>query len=688
MNNPLLQPFTHLKGPHGAIQFDQVKNEHFLPAFEQALSEARENLKKIKTQTMTPDFENTIVALETSSENLDFVAGLFSNYLHAHTNDTLQALAKEVMPKLAEFSNDVSLDPELFARVKAVHDLNDLNESNGSKPKLDREQQQLLTETYRDFVRNGALLSDAQKTRLREIDSELSVQETEYGERVLKGTQAFELLLTDKADLAGLPASVVDGAASLAKERGKTSGWLITLDYPSLVPFLKFSEKRDLREKVWRAAQGVSASDGAFDNRTVAIRITTLRTQRAKLLGYKNHAHFVLEERMATNPETVKAFLTKLNEPSKKAAERDLEELRKFSGQSDLQPWDFAFHSEKLKQKKFSFNEEELKPHFKLENVIQGVFEHAKRLYDLQFTARKDLPTYHPDVQVFEVNDLKTGDYIGLFYADFFPRPSKQNGAWMTSFKDQGLLGGQIHRPHVSIVCNLTKPTETAPSLLGLQEVKTIFHEFGHALHLLLSQCKYRSLAGPNVYWDFVELPSQIMENWVNEQESLHFFANHYQTGEVLSAEWVKKIQESEKFQAGYQSLRQISFAMLDMAWHGVGEEELPKQGSEVEAYETNAVKNFVLFKHVEGTMMSSHFTHIFSGGYSAGYYSYKWAEVLAADAFEFFKEKGVFNREVADRFRSHVLSRGGTEHPMELYKRFRGREPDPNALLRQDGLI
>lgn len=677
MDNPLLIPSPH---DHEAFDFASLRDEHFAPAFDQALSDARARLDRIRQDGSAPTFENTLEALETCSDPLEHVGSVFSNLLGAHTNDTLQALAREVMPRLAAFSNDVFLDEALFARVKAVYDQRASLGLEGEKAKL-------LEDSWKSFVRNGALLSEADKTKLREIDQRLAVLGQQFGDHVLAATNAFELVITDHEDLAGLPEAVVEAAAAAAKERGREDAWVFTLHQPSYLPFLKFSERRELREKLWRAAL-TRATAGEHDNREVAKEIARLRHERARLLGYQTHAHFVLEERMAASPERVRSFLDRLLAPSREAAQRDLDEVRELArslgGPEELKPWDFAFYSEKLRTKKYDLDDAKLRPYFKLENVVAGVFEHARRLYGLTFHRREDLPAYHPDVQVFEVRDEASGDFEGLFYADFFPRPSKRNGAWMTTFRNQGLYEGRVVRPHVSIVCNLTKPTATRPSLLDMDEVRTVFHEFGHALHALLSRCHYRSLAGTNVYWDFVELPSQIMENWVTEKEGLDLFARHHESGEPIPETLVQRLKDASLFQAGWMSLRQLNFGLLDFSWHAAD----PSGIADVEVHEKNATRQTSLFPHEPGTIISTSFSHIFAGGYSAGYYSYKWAEVLDADAFELFREKGIFNREVATRFRENILERGGTEHPMELYKRFRGREPDPDALLRRDALI
>jgi peptidyl-dipeptidase Dcp len=676
-NNPLLEKFT-LKDQ--AVPFDLIKVEHYLPALDEAIAVAKQNIEAIKKNKSEPSFENTIVALETCSELVERVAGIYGNLESANASEEHQALAKEIYPKYTAFSSDVSLDEEIFQKVKVVYDKrNSLD--------LSKEQLKLLEKTYLSFTRNGALLDNAGKQKLRAIDQELSVLGPQYAEHVLKATNNFEMLLDKKSDLEGLPEGAIEAAAHIAELKDHKGQWLFNLQMPSYLPFMTYAKNRALREKMWRAYAS-RAFGGKFDNQETTKKIVTLRSQRAQLLGFKTHADFVLAERMAKDPTTVREFLGKLMEPSRAAALRDVDEVRAFAkeldGLTDMQPWDFGYYSEKLKEKKYSFNEEDLRPYFKLENVVNGVFEHARRLYGLTFKETTNVAVYHPEVKVYEVFEEKTGKYISLFYTDFFPRETKKGGAWMTSYRDQGLLDGSVKRPHVSIVCNFTKPTPTKPSLLTYDEVKTLFHEFGHALHGMLSDCTYRSLSGTNVYWDFVELPSQIMENWVSEKEGLDIFARHYETNQAIPQDLVEKIKKSEKFQAGWASLRQLQFATLDMAWHT----QDPAKIADVDVFEAEATQSTRVLPKIPGTNVSCSFSHIFAGGYSAGYYSYKWAEVLDADAFEFFKEKGLFNHEVAQKFKDNVLSRGGTEHPMELYKRFRGREPDPQALLRRDGLV
>ena len=676
--NPLLNKFD-LKDQ--ASPFNLIKTEHFFPAIQASLIEAKSNIAAIKAQKEIT-FHNTILALESASEKVDTVSGIYFNLFSAEANEEHQALAQKISPILSAFSSDVSLDADLFQKIKFVYD-------NRPSLQLSPEQDRLTEKMYLDFARNGAVLPPEKKERLRQLDQELSVLAPQFAENVLKATNAFELWLHDEKDLAGLPEGIIEAAALSAEQKGEKGQWLFTLNAPSLIPFLTYADKSELREKMWRASAAKSFG-GEFDNSQLVKKMVTLKHERAQILGYKTFADYVLEERMAKNTETVFAFLERLIEPSKVAAQKDLKEVQNFrqelEGKSEIKPWDFSYYSEKLKEKKYAFNDEELRPYFKLENVIDGVFQHAQKLFGITFKPISGVPVYHPDVKTFEVVDHVSGDYVGLFYMDFFPRETKKGGAWMTSYREQGMWNGAIKRPHVSIVCNFTKPTPTKPSLLTYDEVRTLFHEFGHALHGLLSKCSYRSISGTNVYWDFVELPSQIMENWAGEKESLDLFARHYETNEKIPVELVEKIKKASKFQSGWMSLRQLSFAWLDMKWHTTD----PNTIKDVDQFETETETDALtrLLPKEAGTNKSCSFGHIFGGGYAAGYYSYKWAEVLDADAFEYFKEKGLFNLEVATKFKNSILSRGGTSHPMDLYKEFRGREPDPNSLLRRDGLI
>lgn len=675
--NALLRP--HLLDDHHTLPFPDVKSGDFPPAFEDALRQARARLEKIAQDPAPASFVNTIEAIEFHKEELDQVSLMFFNLIGANTNDDLQAYAKEISPKLAEFANDLLLNPRVFARVKDVFDRRDALGLNA-------EQAQLLEKTYKAFRRNGALLSESEKEKLREIDRQLARVTQEFSDNVLKATNDYLLFVDDEACLKDLPKGTLEDAKSTAREKGRPEAWAFSLHAPSYGPFLQFCLRDDLRREIWMAvmSKGMKAP---HDNRENARLIAQLRYDRARLLGYDSHAHFVLEERMAGSPAKVRAFLEELLAHSRPAAERDFHELqgaKKRHVGSDLHPWDVSFYIERLQREKYQLSDEELRPYFSLDNVIQGVFEHARRLFGLSFRERRDVPVYHPDVKAYEVVDDQTGRFMAYFYADFFPRASKRGGAWMTNYLEQGTWGGRLCRPHVSIVCNFTKPTATQPSLLTHGEVKTLFHEFGHALHSILSDCHYASISGTNVYWDFVELPSQVMENWAYEPEALALFARHYQNGAPMPNDLIEKLNLASTYMAGWMSMRQLSFGFLDMAWHG----QDPSDAQDVEAFERSHVERALFFPPVAGTAMTPSFSHIFSGGYSAGYYSYKWAEVLDADAFEYFKEKGIFSAEVAQSFRQNVLARGGSEHPMELYKRFRGREPDPQALLRRDGLI
>lgn len=679
MENPFLAAF-HQGGfntPDQCIPFHQIRPEHFLPAMEDSRRQTQARVNKIKTSPA--GFESTIVALENCAEEFELISGVYQNLFGAEGTPEIQALAQEVSAQAAALSSEILLDGELFAKVKEVFE-------SKEAAQLETEAKMLLEKTYRQFARNGALLPSEKKEKLRALDQELAKLSPLFSENVLKATNAFTLVIDRREDLAGLPEGAVEAAAFEAKKRGLEGKWVFTLHQPSLQPFLKFSDRRDLREKLF-LAYGSRSFGGEFDNQDVLKKIVKLRHERAQLLGFKTHANFVLEERMAEDPRKVMDFLQNLFEPSKKAADREIKELSEFArkthGIEQLMPWDVSYYAEKLRQEKYAFNSEELRPYFPLERVIEGVFAHAEKLYGLVFNKRPEVPVYHSDVVVYEVRDRKTNDYVGLFYTDFFPRETKRNGAWMTVYREQGLFAGVVRRPHVSIVCNFTQPTPTKPSLLSFEEVTTLFHEFGHALHGLLSQCHYRSVAGTNVYWDFVELPSQVMENWAREKEGLDLFARHYQTGEKIPMDLFERMKKAEKFMAGYNSLRQLSFGFLDMGWHSTDPENI----GEVARFEKELLEKTRLLPEVAGVNLSCSFSHIFAGGYSAGYYSYKWAEVLDADAFEAFKEKGLFHGETAEKFRAHILSRGGTEHPMDLYKRFRGREPDPRALLRKYGL-
>ena len=672
----LLTPFNT---KHNTPPFRIIQNEDYLPTFKDAIKMAKKEIDDIVNNPEKPSFENTIETLDFSGEQLDRISSIFFNLNSAETNEDIQKIAQEVSPLLSEFSNDITLNEDLFKRVKAVY-------NSKSELDLNTEQTTLLDKKYKSFSRNGANLSEDKKTKLRDIDKKLSQLKLKFGENVLAETNKFEMLITDEADLSGLPEGTKEAAKQLAESKEK-EGWLFTLDYPSYIPFVTYADNRALRKKLTQAAGSKAFKNDELDNQNNVLQITKLRHERANLLGYKTHAHFVLEERMAETPETVLKFSNELLEKAKPAAEREFKNLENFAKEVDhidqLQKWDGPYYSEKLKQKLFSLDDELLKPYFKLENVINGAFTVANKLFDLNFEEINTIDKYHEDVLTYKVTDSK-GDLISIFYADFFPRPGKRNGAWMTVYKPQYIKNGENSRPQISIVCNFTKPTKTKPSLLTFNEVTTLFHEFGHALHGMLANTTYPSLSGTSVYWDFVELPSQVLENWCYEKEALELFATHYETREVIPMDLVKKIKESATFHEGMQTLRQLSFGLLDMSWHG----QDPASIKDVKAFESEIFKNTSLYPETKETCMSTAFSHIFQGGYSSGYYSYKWAEVLDADAFEYFKQEGIFNRTVANKFKIHVLSQGGTENPMTLYKRFRGQEPKPEALLKRAGLI
>ena len=669
--NPLLQDFN-------TPPFSKISNTDFKPAIKKAIEIAKAEIDKIINNSEEANFKNTTVALDFTGEKLNRITSIFFNLNAAETNDEIQKIAQEVSPWLTAFKNDITLNEDLFKKVKSVFD-------NRETLNLTPEQAMLLDKQYKSFARNGANLNDTDKIKLRKIDAKLSKLSLQFGENVLAETNAFEMHLTDENDLAGLPDSVRESAREVAKSKEK-KGWVFTLDYPSYVPFLTYAENRELRKKMAIAAGKKAFQNNEFNNEKIVLEIVNLRHQRANLLGYKTHAHFVLEERMAESPEKVIEFSNNLLKKAKPAAIKEFENLENYAKKIDkidqLQKWDGAYYSEKLKKELFDLDQELLKPYFKLENVIAGVFTIANRLYDLNFEETSDLDKYHEDVKTYRVTD-NNGKFISIFYADFHPRKGKRNGAWMTSYKAQQIKNKINERPQVSIVCNFTKPTETKPSLLTFNEVTTLFHEFGHALHGMLADTTYGSLSGTSVSWDFVELPSQILENWCYEKEALELFAKHYKTGEVIPMKYIEKIKESASFHEGMQTLRQLSFGLLDMKWHG----QNPSKIVSIKEFENEAFATTKLYPDVIENSMSTAFSHIFQGGYSAGYYSYKWAEVLDADAFEYFLEKGIFNKEVASKFKENILSKGGTEKPMSLYKRFRGKAPKPEALLKRAGL-
>tara|TARA_B100000900_G_scaffold377226_1_gene360489 strand:- start:1991 stop:4018 length:2028 start_codon:yes stop_codon:yes gene_type:complete len=669
---------TEFDTPYNSAPFSKIKTTHFLPAFKTALAESKKNIAAIVSNPEPPNFKNTVEALEFSSLRLDRISSLFFNLNAAETNDAIQNIAQEVSPLLTAYSNDVALNKSLFNKLKIVYNrLESLN--------LTTEQKTLLEKKYKGFVRNGVNLNPNDKTRLREIDKELSVSKLTFGEHLLAETNKFRLEINKASQLEGLPENLISNAKLLGEKEEK-KGWLFTLDYPSYVPFMTYAKNRTLRKKMAIAFGKKGFQNDNLDNQNLLLKITKLRHIRANLLGYKTHADYVLEERMAKSPETVLGFLEDLKAKALAVAQSEYKELSAFAKELDgvktLQKWDSAYYSEKLKKKRFDIDDALLKPFFKLENVLEGAFAIAKKLFQIQFIKTTEVDTYHDDVMVYKVTDKK-GNLVALFYADFFPRSGKRAGAWMTSFKPQYQLEGQQQRPHVSIVCNFTKPTKKSPSLLTFNEVTTLFHEFGHALHGMLANTTYPSLSGTNVAWDFVELPSQLMENWCYEKEALELFARHYKSSEVIPMHWIEKIKAAGRFQQGMQTLRQLSFGLLDMSWHG----QDPSSIKDVKAHEKKVFKSLQLFPDIKENCMSTAFAHIFQGGYSSGYYSYKWAEVLEADAFAYFKKNQVFDPIIASKLKTHILSQGGIENPEVLYKRFRGKKASNKALLERAGL-
>lgn len=687
--NPLLTDSTL---PYGAPQFDKIKTEHYLPAFEQAITEAKAEIDAIVNNPDEPTFENTIAALDEAGGRLNDAAGIFYNLMEADTNDQMQDIAEKVSPMMTEYSMYVSLNEPLFARVKAVHE---------SADGLEPDQARLLEKTWKSFVRSGANLGAEDKETYSKLSEQLSLLTLQYGKNVLAATNAFTLNLTEEADLEGLPDFVREAAVETAKSK-EMEGWAFDLSAPSYGAFMKYSTRRDLRQKMWMA-YNTRATEGENSNIELCRQIAESRLKIANILGYETYADYALEERMAKNPQTVNEFIQKLLEPSLPAAKAEVKELYEYARangfeDSEIQPWDFGFWSEKLKDARYSINDEQLKPYFRLESCIDAAFGLAEKLYGLTFEERKDIPVYHPDVKVYDVKDAD-GVHKALFYADFFPRASKRGGAWMTEFRGQSIVNGVEKRPFISLVTNFTKPTAGKPALLTHDELTTLLHEFGHSLHGILAEGRYSSLTGTNVSRDFVELPSQIMENWAFEPEFLDTFARHFETGEALPDTLINKIVEAKNYNAAYAQVRQLQFGILDMAWHTL------KGGSEsghfdrlsdlktmqelgTIAFEKAALKSSNVIPSIPQACISTSFSHIFSGGYSAGYYSYKWSEVLEADAFSLFKEKGIFSTEVSHSFRDNILSKGCSEDEDVLYRRFRGHDPEPEALLEKLGIV
>ena len=675
MKNPLL---TESTAPFGAPEFDKIENEHYLPAFEQGIAEAKAEIDAIVANQEEPTFENTIEAMEYAGQTLSKVASIFYAVMEAHTDETKQQIAEQISPMLTEYSMYVSLNNDLFQRVKAVYEKKD-------ELGLDQDQMTLLEDNYKSFVRGGANLSDEDKAVYSKLSEELSLTTLQFSKNVLAATNAYTLHITDSTELGGLPEFVKTMGAETAAEKG-LEGWAFTLDYPSYGPFLKYSTNRELRKQVWMA-YNTRAIGGEFDNTEIVKKIIDLRIKIANILGYETYADYALEERMAKNKKTVDEFVMQLLKPSMEFAKKDVADVLAYAKKNGfeenvLQPWDFSYWSERYQEAEYSLSAEELKPYFQLESCIDAVFGLATRLYGITFEERNDIPVYHQDVKVYEVKDAD-GSHLSLFYADFFPRASKRGGAWMTDFRGQSVRDGVEYRPFVTIVCNFTKPTADAPALITHDELTTFLHEFGHALHGMLAKGRYPSLTGTSVSRDFVELPSQIMENWAFEPEYLNSFAKHYQTGEPIPAELIEKIVAAKNYLAAYGQVRQLHFGYLDMAWHSL--KEVPAVGT-VE-FEQSVLAPWGVLPAAEGAAFSTSFSHIFSGGYSAGYYSYKWAEVLEADAFSLFKEKCIFNTEVADSFRKNILEKGGAEDEAVIYRNFRGHDPQPEALMKKLGL-
>lgn len=676
--NPLVKPWNT---PFQTPPFDLIKTEDYKPAMLYAIEQAKQEVNAIIVNRATPDFENTIAALDRAGGLLNRVSGVFFNLNECLTSERFQQIYMEIIPALTAYGNDLNMNPQLFAKVKSVYDRRD-------DIPLTTEQRTLLDKTYKSFIRSGALLTGADKEEYRKVSEELSTLTNQYQMNVLAEQNAFSMNITDKKDLAGLPDYVIAAAKEEAKAR-KQKGWTFTLQYPSFGPFMQYADNRDLREKMWRASAFEANNNNDKDNKEVARKIANLRLRMAQLLGYSSYAEYALEERMAKTPQTVNKFINDLFEASMPFAEKEVKEIQDYANahgfEGKLQRWDFSYWSEKLKNEKYAMDPNMFKPYFKLENVKKGIFDLADKLYNIEFKENKEIQKYHPDVTVYEVYDKSNGKFLAILYMDFFPRDSKRSGAWMTSFREQQIdeQGNDI-RPLIQLVCNFTKPTTKEPSLLTFDEVTTFLHEFGHCLHGIFASGTYSSLSGTSVYRDFVELPSQIMENFATEKQFLDMFAVHYKTGEKIPQALIDKLIAAERYLAGYMSVRQLSFGMIDMAWHTI---TAPYTG-DVIAMEKNAIAKTELMPVVENSVMTTSFSHIFAGGYAAGYYGYKWAEVLDADAFAAFKEKGIFNREVSTSFRKNILSQGGKKDPMELYKAFRGHEPTNEALLRRCGFI
>ena len=677
-NNPF---FSEFNTPFGVPDFDAIREEHYMPAYQYAIEVHNEEIASITNNTEPPDFSNTIEALDRSGKLIRTVENVFDNLNSANTNDVHQAIAKEKAPLISGHNDDIRLNPVLFSRIKEVY-------SNREFLDLTNEQKMLLEKTYKEFVRGGANLGSEEQARLREINKELSVLTLNFGENILKEANANKLVIENRDDLSGLPESVINSAEEAAKEAGMDGKWIFTVQQPlNLIPFLSYSDNRDLREKIFRAHVNLGNNNNQYDNKEIISRIVTLRLEKAKLLGYENHASYVLEENMAKTAEEVMNFLENIWEPAINVARKESNELQKYidkeSGNFKLEPWDWFYYSEKLRKEKYDLDDEVLRPYFKLDNVVNGVFDVSNKLFGLKFIERFDIPKYHDDVRVFEVQEADN-THIGILYMDFYARSSKKSGAWMNGFRKQQIINGENITPIISTTFNFSKPANNEPALLNFDEVSTIFHEFGHALHGLLSKCTYNKLSGTSVPRDFVELPSQIMENWATHPEVLKSYARHYQTGEIIPDELINKIEKSSLFNQGFTTVEYLAASFLDMNWHTL------KQpfSSDVIKFEKEALDDLGLIPEIIVRYRSTYFNHIFNGGYSSGYYSYIWAEVLDKDAFEAFEETFLFNPDVASSFRKNILEKGGTEDPMTLYLRFRGKEPSIQPLLKKRGLV
>ena len=675
-DNPLLSTY---ETPFQVPPFDKIKNEHFRPAFKAALEQHNQEIDAIVNDSQDPSFENTIVALENAGSLLGNVSRVFFNLNSAHTNDSIQAIAKDLAPVLSAHGDEISLNEKLFARVKKVYD-------DRTDLALDGEDTKLLEETYKSFVRSGANLSESDKETLKKINAELSVLTNDFGQNLLAETNAYELVVENEEDLAGLPDALKQAAADVAAEKGKKGKWVFTLQNPSVMPFLQYADNRALRKDIWNAYQQRGNNDNVNDNKKLLRKTANLRLEKAKLLGYSSHAAYVLEESMAENPTNVYALLNKIWTPALAKAQAEAADIQKEieaqGGDFQVAPYDWRYYQEKIRKAKYALNEEEIKPYFSLAAVRQGAFETGTKLFGLSFVALSNVPTYHEEVEVYEVKD-GDGKHLGLLYADFFPRESKRGGAWMTSYRSQHTKAGERVAPVISIVCNFTKPVGDAPALLTFDEASTLFHEFGHALHGLLSDVKYRSLAGTSVSRDFVELPSQVMENWAAAPEVLKTYAKHYQTGEAIPDTLIAKMEQAGTFDQGFATVEYVAASLLDLDYHATTK---PIE-DDVNAFESAGMQKIGLIDAIIPRYRSTYFQHIFAGGYSAGYYAYIWAEVLDSDAFAAFKEKGLFDPATATSFRKHILEKGGTGNPAEMYRQFRGKDPDPVHLMKKRGL-